>query len=98
MAKFKDLPNDKLIASKIVDAESTKDLKMAEMGALGWLLGDVEHKPANISFCVIIISFIGILSIIFINIQHFDKKWEAVTLLSSIITGALGFIYGRSSS
>ena len=51
------LPEDPLIASKVVDHEAAKTAKQLEGGVMGRFFGFATEKPGNIAAFVLIISF-----------------------------------------
>jgi hypothetical protein len=91
-----ELPDDPEFAGQILQAEHQS--RRLEMGLLGHWLGGSSEKPGNIAGASIIVSFLCLIAILFLGPDSttFPKK-EAVTLFGTIITGALGFLFGRST-
>lgn len=73
--------------------------KKLEIGWMGIIFGDSSEKPGNIAGFAILISFIAILIIaVYVPDSATSPKSELLTLFGGIITGALGFVFGRSTS
>jgi hypothetical protein len=70
-----------------------------ERGAMGWLFGMGSEKPANIAGFAIVVSFVAAIAAAFFmtDTASFTKK-DAVLGFVSIITLALGFLFGRGSA
>ena len=92
-----DIPDNPRVAGMVLDAEH-KSRKL-EMGTLGNFLGGATEKPGNIAAIVIVAAMVALLAILFLGPDSaiFPKR-EAVTLFGGIITGALGFVFGRTTS
>jgi hypothetical protein len=98
MATKFDLPPDAHLAEKIIDGEHGHRSRLTEMGIFGRLFGGGLEKPGNVAGFAIIASFV-FLAVVLIwgpDSTVFPKK-ELVTLFGSIITGSLGFLFGRST-
>lgn len=66
---------------------------------MGILFGDATERPGNIAGLAIILAFAGLLAIAFwMPGGDETHKGELLTLLGGIVTGALGFVFGRSTS
>jgi len=65
-----------------------------ELGMLGWFFGSKDNAPYYIAAVAIIIS----LGLLCYAMTAQPQNAAAMTLLGSIITGALGYIFGRSST
>jgi hypothetical protein len=73
--------------------------KKLEIGWMGLLFGDATEKPGNIAALAILLAFVGILiAAIFVPDVANSPKRDLITLFGGIITGAMGFLFGRSSS
>jgi uncharacterized membrane protein (Fun14 family) len=66
-----------------------------EIGLVGLIFGDATEKPGNIAAMAIGCAFLLMLALFLIPDSAATPKREALTLLGSIITGALGFLFGR---
>jgi hypothetical protein len=97
MAKLT-LPADRELALKVVETHHARDQKNIELGWIGVVLGDVKHKPGNIAFLAIVSSFVLIAVLMFTREQADLPRRELITLLGTIITGALGYLFGRGHS
>ena len=72
--------------------------KKLEIGWMGRLFGDASEKPGNIAGLAIILAFLMLVFVLYaVPDTATAPKREAVTLLGGIITGALGFLFGRTS-
>lgn len=65
-----------------------------ELGAMGSILGSRENAPYYIAAIAIIVS-LGLLG--FVVVMQ-PQNSSAMTLFGAIITGALGYVFGKSSS
>jgi hypothetical protein len=76
-------------------AEATKKL---EMGAIGRILGSSTEKAGNIAFFVILYFSIvfGCVLLWGIDSEGLAKK-DLLLMVSSFITLALGYLFGRST-
>lgn len=88
------LPSDPNIATKVLEAESQKTARSLERGLMGIIFGIAKEKPGNIAGFAIIVScgmivFLALLP----PVADFPKK-ELITLFGSIITSALGYVFG----
>jgi uncharacterized membrane protein YfcA len=93
------LPPDPRLAAKIVDGEQTLAAQRANMGVMGWLFGNALEKPGNIAAFTILVSllFIGAIFIWAPNDDPSFPRKEALTLFGGLVSGALGFVFGRGS-
>lgn len=92
------LPDDPKARGEIVKAQAQKEARQTEMGAVGMMFGGAAEKPGNIAGFAILIAFLGILVLIIAPESGTFPKREAITLFGSIITGALGYLFGRSAN
>lgn len=90
------LPEDKELASKVIDATTSLESKKADHGFLG-LLGDVKNKPSNIAFCVIMLSFVFMVLLLFIPMDVSVSKNQLFAAAWTTITSAVGFLFGRAT-
>ena len=90
--------DDKEIAKlNAIHAHASKD-KAMDMGLLGKIFGSTTEKPGNIAGAAILLSFVFLAAVLFYGPNSPDfPKHVAVTLFGGIITGALGFLFGRTS-
>lgn len=95
MAKFV-IPEDKEIANKLIEGQHAATAKRLEAGWVGIVLGDSNNKPGNIAFITIVLSFIGMITAISASDQSIPKM-QLIASLTSLITGALGYAFGRGS-
>jgi hypothetical protein len=71
--------------------------KKLEIGWMGLIFGDAAEKPGNIAALAIVLSFLVLIILLFVPDSTALPKSQAVTLLAGIITGSLGFLFGRHS-
>lgn len=71
--------------------------KKLEIGWMGFVFGDAAEKPGNIAGIAIIAAFVMLAFALFLIPANDAAKNQALTLFGSIITGALGFLFGRRS-
>jgi len=71
--------------------------KKLEIGWMGLIFGDVANKPGNVAAVAIVLAFILLAVALFIG-PNDAPRGQAITLFGSIITGALGYLFGRSAS
>jgi hypothetical protein len=68
------------------------------MGWMGMIFGDATEKPGNVAAIAIVLAFVGLMIVLFaVPDSATTPKGQVVTLLGSIITGALGFLFGRKT-
>jgi hypothetical protein len=73
--------------------------KKLEIGWMGLIFGDAAEKPGNIAALAILLAFFGILAIaVWVPDTSSAPKRELITLFGGIITGSIGFLFGRSTS
>jgi hypothetical protein len=90
------LPENVELAGRVLDARHAS--KLVEMGWIGRIFGSATEKPGNIAAMVIAFSFAALVAVLFFGPNSADfPKGQAVTAFISIITGALGFVFGRST-
>ena len=71
--------------------------KKLEIGWMGIVFGDAAEKPGNIAGAAMLLGFAGIIAIA-IWMPDGTSKASLLTLFGSIITGSVGFVFGRSTS
>ena len=91
------LPADTKLAGRLIDHTSALDSKKTDHGLFG-ILGDANHKPGNVAFLAIVLSFALICLLLFARVDPAVDKSSLFALAGTIITGALGFLFGRASS
>lgn len=87
------------VNSRLPNAKAQQASKKLEIGWMGIVFGDAAEKPGNVAAVAIVLSFFALMLILFFlpDGQSSSKK-EALTLLGGIMTGALGFLFGRTTS
>jgi hypothetical protein len=60
------------------------------------MFGDVANKPGNVAALAIFAAFV-LLAVVWLSGIADGPKGQATTLLGSIITGALGYLFGKHS-
>jgi hypothetical protein len=71
--------------------------KKLEIGCMGIMFGDAGEKPGNIAAAAMLLGFVGII-VVAIWVPDGSSKSSLLTLFGSIITGSVGFVFGRSTS
>ena len=94
-----ELPDDKELAGKIVEAETQHTSRKMEMGWIGRFFGGATEKPGNIAGAVIVLSIamIAMASFASPGDQQFPRR-ELFTLFGGLATLALGYLFGRSAT
>lgn len=90
------LPNDKLLASRMLEVQAEHAGKELEMGRVGGWLGSATEKPGNIAGIAIILSFLMLLIVFLVPVNPNIPRESLFTLFGGIITLALGYLFGRS--
>jgi lipoprotein signal peptidase len=67
---------------------------LQELGILGSIFGSKENAP----YYIAAIAILGALAILAFVVINQPQNAAAMTLLGAIITGSLGYIFGKSSS
>jgi hypothetical protein len=97
-----ELPQDPDLAVKVVDAQSRQVERRIEMGLIGRLFGSVQDKPGNIAGTAVVVSLIVLLTLFFTSYfypnTHNAPIGELMALFGSIITLALGYLFGKGTS
>lgn len=94
-----ELPADKDLAGKVLEAHSQETSQKMQMGIMGRLFGSASDKPGNIAgFAIVVFStmFAGVL--IWGNDTPSLSKKDALVLIGGFISLTLGFIFGRSTT
>lgn len=94
-SKF-DFHGDPDIDKLIVDGNKKISERSIEVGYIGKIVGSSSEKPGNIAAISIIASFLIIVGLIFFKKDAFDA--EVFLAILSIITLALGYLFGHGSS
>jgi hypothetical protein len=79
----------------------TAQKKALEVGWLGRFIGDRQNAPTRIAFILIMMLCVLIVPIAFlIAYRHDDSALldKIVTAALSLLSGALGFVFGRSGT
>lgn len=89
-----ELPQNIELAGKVLEAD--RITRAMEMGWSGKFFDGSSEKAGNIAGVVILTAFALLASALFLgpDTPAFPKG-QVVTLMGSIITGALGFLFGR---
>jgi hypothetical protein len=83
--------------AKIGPSHLQQQAKKLEIGWMGLIFGDAAEKPGNIAAAAILLSFLMFVVLVFAPDSSGLPKSQVMTLIGSIITGALGFLFGRHS-
>lgn len=60
---------------------------------MGVIFGDAAEKPGNVAAAAILLSFIALV-VVFCFAPE-DIRGQALALFGSIVTGSIGFLFGR---
>lgn len=71
--------------------------KKLEIGWMGIVFGDAAEKPGNIAAAAMLMGFVGII-VVGVWMADGQSKAGLLTLFGSIITGSVGFVFGRSTA
>jgi hypothetical protein len=71
--------------------------KKLEIGWMGIIFGDAAEKPGNIAGAAMLLGFAGAIAIA-IWMPDGANKASLLTLFGSVITGSIGFVFGRTTS
>jgi hypothetical protein len=85
------------VSSRINNAQIQQAAKKLEFGWMGRVFGDVAHKPGNIAGTAMLLGFAGIILVAIWMPSGADKA-SLLTLFGTIITGSIGFVFGRTTS
>lgn len=90
------LPEDKELASKIIDATNEKEKKKLEVGFLGQIWGASSSVPNNIAaLTIFILLMLGIIKTFCTeNIEDIKLLWS---IISPIITLSFGYLCGEKT-
>jgi len=83
--------------TKPTNAHVQQAAKKLEIGWMGLVFGDASEKPGNIAGAAMLLGFLGIISVA-LWMPEGASKASLLTLFGSIITGAVGFVFGRTTS
>lgn len=92
------LPEDTKLAGKMIDGHVRMEQTKVDRGKLGHWLGSTQNVPANIAGIIAILAaVVMIFSVAYwAGTSDFTHK-DAVAALSSLVTLALGYLFGRAS-
>ncbi|WP_027556255.1 hypothetical protein [Bradyrhizobium sp. Cp5.3] len=83
--------------TKPTNAQVQHATKKLEIGWMGFIFGDATEKPGNIAGMAMLLGFAGIIAVA-IWMPEGTSKASLLSLFGSIITGAVGFVFGRTTS
>lgn len=84
---------------EIIIAQVKIDEKKIDLGVLGRFFGANQHLPVYVAALVVMMGMAFIPLVIFALDVEFDDRMKVIALLGSLVSGALGFIFGvRHSS
>ena len=92
------LPGDPKLSAKVLEQQALVQVAQSEGGKLGGLIGVRGEKAGNVA-ALVAAAAVGLIAISLIlpESTSFPKK-DAVLAFISLITGALGFLFGRGSA
>jgi hypothetical protein len=93
MAKL-ELPENEIIATKLIETDSIKDQRRREQGVMGVLFGSSTNQPGNVAGFAIIIACVMVGVLLYAPASADVPRRELLTLFASIVPGALGYYFG----
>lgn len=95
---FANLPKNTDVANKVVDATVADAAARGERGWLGQVFGGKENVPNNIAAFTVVVGVILLCAVIAFAADgtSFTRK-DGVAAALSLVTLALGFLFGRAS-
>lgn len=92
------LPDDTKLAGKMLDGHVKIEQAKVDRGKVGDWLGSSGNVPANIAGIVALLASVCLIVAVlkWAGTPDFPHK-DAVSALSSLITLALGYLFGRAS-
>lgn len=90
------LPDDKILAKRVLEVQAEHAGKELEMGRVGSWLGSATEKPGNVAGIAIILSFLMLLIVFLVPVNATAPRDSLFTLFGGIITLALGYLFGKS--
>ena len=92
-----DIPTDRKLDPKVIEAHLEDTKRQREMGKIGVLFGSKENASIYIAFILafILLFLIGIE--LLVNQTSADRI-QIIQILASILLGVIGFIFGAKSS
>ena len=86
------------VNADLPNAQYQHTSKKLEIGLMGHFFGDATEKPGNVAALAVVLSIAALLLVIFFAPDGVNgPKGQAITLFGSVITGAIGFLFGRKS-
>jgi hypothetical protein len=89
-----DVPSDRKLQGKILDAQHEQQSKKISRGVMGWLLGIGDEKPGNLVGFSIIVACLMIVALGMLPFPPDVPRRELIMLIAAIIPGALGYYFG----
>lgn len=87
--------------SSVVSRSDLNEERRLEMGWIGRAFGSVQDKPGNIAGASIVVSLVILLLLFWISYFYPNANdvpvGELMALFGSIITLALGYLFGKGS-
>jgi hypothetical protein len=92
------LPADAKLAGKMLDGHLQIEQSKIARGKVGAWIGSTQNIPANIAGIIALVASIVLIGAAFLwaGASDFTHK-EAIAALSSLVTLALGYLFGRAS-
>lgn len=89
-----ELPTDRRLATKIVEAQTLQAMRSIEMGTIGKFFGSRENAALYLTSGLMLTATIGLAVL---AVVHPDARGELTRVLAAVVIGALGFIGGLLS-
>ncbi|CAN7170181.1 hypothetical protein [Brevundimonas sp. LjRoot202] len=78
-------------------AAEAREARKLELGLVGKMFGGGEEKAGNFGAVAFALSLIGLVAVLFLMPGSDEAKPQAVTILGSVVSGALGFVIGKKT-
>jgi hypothetical protein len=92
------LPKDKELAGKVVEAHAASEQTRLNRGLIGWFVGNKENVPNNVAGAVALITIVAFVAVLAVGEDTATvSKKDALAAITSILTLALGFLFGRAT-
>lgn len=92
------LPADTKLAGKMLDGHVRIEQAKVDRGKIGDWIGSSQNVPANIAAIIALLASIALIGIAAFGTGTEDlTPKDRVTALSSLVTLALGYLFGKAS-
>lgn len=78
-------------------ASDEREARKIELGLVGKLFGGGDEKAGNFGAVAFAMSLAGLVAVLFLMPSGDESKPQALTILGSVVSGALGFVIGKKT-